>query len=181
MYTGKLLVSAPSIIGDTNFHRSVVLVAEDKTSNSIGFILNKKIDYSLNEVLEEITVETPLFYGGPVETDNLFYIHNAPQLITDSVKIDENLYWSGNFKTVIDLVNSKKITSNDIRFFLGYSGWAENQLQSEINLKSWIVTENHYHADILGTSDKNFWKQQIIAIGGKYLIWSNTPENPNLN
>ncbi len=181
MYNGKLLIAAPSIIGDHNFHRSVVMVAQYKTEGSVGFILNKKLEFSLNDVLEDILVETPLYYGGPVEQDNLYYMHNAPHYISNSVKIDDNLYWSGDFKAVIDLVNSKQLTSNDIRFFLGYSGWTENQLHSEITLKSWVVVDNHYQGDLLSIQDENFWKNQMIAIGGKYLIWSNSPQNPNLN
>ena len=181
MYNGKLLVAAPSVIGDTNFHRSVVLVTQHKDFGSLGFILNKKLEYTLNEVLEDIIVETPLYYGGPVEQDNLFFIHNAPSLINDSIKISDHLYWSGDFKAVVDLINTKKLSEKDIRFFLGYSGWSENQLQSEIKLKSWIVLDNHYHGDLLSIKDTNFWKNQMIFLGGKYLIWSNTPENPNLN
>ena len=54
MNTGKLIVATPSVIGDFNFHRSVVLLTNYKTSGSVGFILNKKLDYTLDEVMDGI-------------------------------------------------------------------------------------------------------------------------------
>lgn len=181
MYVGKLLIAAPSVLGDKNFHRSIVIITEDKNPGSFGFVINKKLDYSLNDILEGIEVKTPVYFGGPVEQDNLFFIHNAPELIPKSIAIDKNLHWSGDFKVVVDLINSKTLTQSDIRFFLGYSGWEEQQLQTEINLKSWIVVDNQYQGDLFSIPNKDLWKQNMIALGGKYLIWSNTPENPNLN
>ncbi len=76
MKTGKLLVATPVVLGDPNFHRAVVLMVDHKTSGSLGFILNKKLEYTLNEVMEGIDSEFPLFFGGPVDPDSLFYIHS---------------------------------------------------------------------------------------------------------
>ena len=75
MNQGKLIVATPSILGDFNFRRSVILLASQKTSGCIGFILNKKLNYKLNDIVEDINIKFPLFYGGPVEQDNLFYLH----------------------------------------------------------------------------------------------------------
>ena len=72
MNTGKLLVATPSVIGDFNFHRSIILLTNYQKSGSVGFIINKKLDYLLNEVMEGFDSEFPLYFGGPVEQDNLF-------------------------------------------------------------------------------------------------------------
>jgi putative transcriptional regulator len=72
MKPGKFLIATPSSIGDTNFQRSVVLLVEQKESGTIGFILNKKLDYNLDEVMEGVSVKIPLYFGGPVEQDSLF-------------------------------------------------------------------------------------------------------------
>ena len=84
MNTGNLLVATPSVIGDFNFHRSIILLTNYQKSGSVGFILNKKLDYLLNDVMEGFDCEFPLYFGGPVEQDNLFYIHTLGDKILNS-------------------------------------------------------------------------------------------------
>ena len=75
MKTGEFLIATPNIIGDNNFQRAVVLLVDDKKSGAIGFILNKKLKYTLDELMEGFSVKVPLYFGGPVEQDSLFFIH----------------------------------------------------------------------------------------------------------
>jgi len=178
---GTLLVAEPSIIGDINFHRSVILLANHKEKASLGFILNKPFDFILKDILPEINSSIEVHYGGPVEPDNLYFIHNSPELITGSIKINEELYWGGNFEKVIELLNDESIGENNIRFFLGYSGWGENQLQNEIELNSWIIQENCIGNKVININSESFWRKQIRSLGGPYLIWGNAPENPSHN
>jgi putative transcriptional regulator len=43
---------------------------------------------------------TPLLkYGGPVEQDNLYFIHNIPELIPNSIEISNGIYWGGDFES----------------------------------------------------------------------------------
>ena len=79
------------------------------------------------------------------------------------------------------LLQEDKLTENQIRFFLGYSGWANEQLEQELEIHSWVVVPNNYKNDIIGKSYDNFWKEKMIEFGGDYLLWSNAPENPNYN
>ncbi|MDG1385843.1 MAG: YqgE/AlgH family protein [Flavobacteriaceae bacterium] len=178
---GTLLVAEPSIIGDINFHRSVILLVNHKEKASLGFILNKPFDFILKDILPEINSSIEVHYGGPVEPDNLYFIHNSPELITGSIKINEELYWGGNFEKVIELLNDESIGENNIRFFLGYSGWGENQLQNEIELNSWIIQENCIGNKVININSESFWRKQIRSLGGPYLIWGNAPENPSHN
>ena len=178
---GTLLVAEPSIIGDINFHRSVILLANHKEKASLGFILNKPFDFILKDILPEINSSIEVHYGGPVEPDNLYFIHNSPELITGSIKINEELYWGGNFEKVIEFLNDESIGENNIRFFLGYSGWGENQLQNEIELNSWIIQENCIGNKVININSESFWRKQIRSLGGPYLIWGNAPENPSHN
>ena len=178
---GTLLVAEPSIIGDINFHRSVILLANHKEKASLGFILNKPFDFILKDILPEINSSIEVHYGGPVEPDNLYFIHNSPELLSGSIKINEELYWGGNFEKVIELLNDESIGENNIRFFLGYSGWGENQLQNEIELNSWIIQENCIGNKVININSESFWRKQIRSLGGPYLIWGNAPENPSHN
>ena len=137
MNPGTLLVATPSVMGDGNFHRAVVLLVNHGDSGSIGFILNKKIEYTLDEVLEGILSKQPLYFGGPVEPDNLFYIHTLGSQISKSIPITDSLYWNGDFEEVVQLLEAGKLNEENIRFFLGYSGWSEGQLEAELEEKSW--------------------------------------------
>ena len=178
---GKLLIAEPALTGDVSFNRSIVLLAEHNDEGSVGFILNKPLDYDISDLISEINVPFQVFNGGPVEQDNLYFIHKVPHLIANSVEISDGIYWGGDFEKIIDLINKKDITSKDIRFFLGYSGWASYQLDQELLSKSWIVVKNEYESDIIQKSSVTFWKEKMMQLGGDYLLWSNAPENPNLN
>ncbi|MCG9791150.1 YqgE/AlgH family protein [Flavobacterium algicola] len=178
---GQLLISEPSIIGDLSFNRSVILLADHDKEGSVGFIINKPLKYTINDLVPDIDSKFKIYNGGPVEQDNLYFIHNIPELIPNSVEISNGIYWGGDFESAKHLINQGTITKENIRFFLGYSGWHENQLETEMNANSWIVTRNIYKNKIIGKSSTHFWKDQIKELGGDYLIWSNAPENPYLN
>jgi putative transcriptional regulator len=178
---GQLLIADPYIIGDASFDRSVILLTDHDQEGSVGFIINKPLKYSINDLLPDIKASFKVYNGGPVEQDNLYFIHNVPELIPNSVEISNGIYWGGDFESVKELINQRKINKNNIRFFLGYTGWEEDQLESEMEHNSWIVTTNSYENKIIGKSTIHFWKEKIIELGGDYLIWSNAPENPYLN
>ena len=181
MKKGLLLIAEPSICGDQNFHRSVVLIADDKEDSTLGFIFNKPMNYKLKDVLDGIRYNFNLYFGGPVEPDNLFYVHNCPSLIKNSIPIQNGLFWGGDFACVLDLINSKSITPENIRFFLGYSGWEKGQLNKEVDAKSWVIVPNPYENELISKVKKDFWRKQMVALGGKYILWSNAPENPSYN
>jgi putative transcriptional regulator len=100
--------------------------------------------------------------------------------LNDSIKITDDLYWGMNFKLAVVLLKEDKISKNDIKFFLGYSGWEKNQLKGELDENSWLLSNNFKTKDILKTSNL-FWKKKINEFGEYYKIWSNSPDNPNLN
>ena len=178
---GLLLVAEPSIIGDISFNRSVVLLAEYSNNGSVGFILNKPLDHNLNDFIPELKSTIPVYNGGPVEQDNLYFIHKIPDLIPNSIEISNGIYWGGDFNEIINLLQEDKIKESEIRFFLGYSGWSNTQLEEELEVNSWVVSQNKYKNNILGKTGPNFWKEKMIEFGGDYLIWSNAPENPSYN
>ena len=178
---GSLLIAEPSLIGDLSFNRSVILLADHNKEGSVGFIMNKPLKYSINDLVPEIRTKFKIYNGGPVEQDNLYFIHNVPDLIPDSIEISNGIYWGGEYETTKELINSGKINKDNIRFFLGYTGWEEDQLETEMEENSWIAIRNSYENKIIGKSHSHLWKKQIQELGGDYLIWSNAPENPCFN
>ncbi len=178
---GMLLVAEPSIIGDASFNRSVVLLAEHSETGSVGFILNKVLDFTLKDLIPELKKGFKIYNGGPVEQDNLYFIHKIPDLIPESIEISNGIYWGGNFEAVKELILKGLITDKQIRFFLGYSGWDAEQLQEELISNSWIVTPQKDAKDIIERPYRSFWKDKMVELGGNYMLWANAPENPSCN
>lgn len=178
---GKILIAEPSIIGDISFNRSIILLVEHGNNGSIGFILNKPMNLNISDLIPEIESNFKIYNGGPVQQDNLYFIHKISDLIPESIMISEGLYWSGNFEYVLKLIKKGEININDIRFFLGYSGWDSNQLNNELNNNTWILAENSHNKNIITAVDEVFWKNKMLDLGGEYSLWSNAPEYPSHN
>ena len=178
---GKILIAEPSIIGDISFNRSIILLVEHGNNGSIGFILNKPMNLNISDLIPEIESDFKIYNGGPVQQDNLYFIHKISDLIPECIMISEGLYWSGNFEYVLKLIKKGEINKNDIRFFLGYSGWDSNQLNNELNNNTWILAENSHNKNIITAVDEVFWKNKMLDLGGEYSLWSNAPEHPSHN
>ena len=178
---GDLIIADPSIVNDIQFNRSIILITSSSIENEVvGLIINKILHYKLKDIIPEINIDLDVYDGGPVNKDNLYYIHNQGHLIPESIKINQQLFWSGDFETIVDLINSKKITTKDIKFCLGYTGWSAKQLINEVRDDNWIKSTKIKSEDIF-TKMSNSWKKTMINLGGEYAIWSNTPENLSHN
>ena len=177
---GKLLIAEPSILNDISFNRSVVLLSEHNEEGAIGFIINKPSEFIISDLIPEIESNIKIFIGGPVSKENLYFVHRIPELIPESVEIGDGIFWGGDFDTVQKLLEDDILSNDDIRFFLGYSGWSKEQLQDELDTTSWKVIENKYR-NIFDISHQSFWKDELMKFGGEHQIWANAPENPSLN
>lgn len=177
---GRVLISDP-YLPDPSFRRSVVLLCEHNENGTFGLILNKPLGISVNDTLMDFPpFNSEVFMGGPVNPDKLFFIHTLGNLLTDSVKITDNLYWSGDFEMLKELIKDKKISANDIRFFIGYSGWDKGQLEDELNSDSWIVADIS-NSTLMRNNTSNLWRDILKNMGGQYAVLANFPENPDLN
>ncbi len=177
---GRLLLSEP-LMGDFYFGRSVVLLAEHNEEGSFGLVLNKPIPQKFNDVVQDFPeFDGHLFLGGPVETQNLFFVHTMGDIIEGSMEIGSGLYWGGDIEIVKEMIFLKSISPSDIRFSVGYSGWSPDQLQDELKRNSWIVSK-HLNKDILKIVPEDMWKQLLVPMGEKYKHWPKFPSDPGLN
>lgn len=177
---GILLISDP-FLKDPNFLRTVVLLCEHQDEGSFGFVLNKPLGISLEDVVPEAAgLHIPLLEGGPVQKDTLHFLHQRPDLIAGSSKVTEQVYWGGNFPAVLALLQTKELLPGDLRFFIGYSGWSELQLQGELDEKSWITRPANKRL-IFHTETSTIWKKALAELGGEYSQMINYPLDPQLN
>jgi putative transcriptional regulator len=177
---GSLLISEPFLL-DTYFKRSVVLLTEHDQHGTVGLILNKPTDVHLNEAVEDFPeFRVPLYFGGPVETDTLFYVHKLGQRIPGAKQIANGLWWGGDYDEIKRLIQGGDLSSEEIRFYAGYSGWEPEQLVGEMKERSWLVFESS--AEFAFAEDPALlWRTVLRNLGNEYAILANFPEDPNLN
>jgi putative transcriptional regulator len=177
---GILLIADP-FLKDPNFLRTVVILCEHQPEGSFGFVLNKQIEQTLGELLTDLEgYELPVYYGGPVQMNSIHFLHQYPDLIPDAQKISDDIYWGGNFETVTALIKSKSIDINRIKFFVGYSGWGDGQLDGELKEKSWL-TVAATRTLVFETQYDEVWKGSLQQLGGEYEMMINFPIDPQLN
>jgi len=178
---GRLLLAEP-FMDDPYFKRSVVLLTEHNKDGAFGFILNKPLELTLNETMPDFPVfDAPIYMGGPVQADSLFYIHTQGNFIEGSLEIGNGLYWSGNFNQLKQLITDQQIFPHEIKFFVGYSGWDFDQLNKEIEKEeSWLITDLTSES-VNELNDVGLWQNTLQKMGKKHSLLSNFPEDPNLN
>ncbi|MBK8848378.1 MAG: YqgE/AlgH family protein [Bacteroidetes bacterium] len=177
---GDLLLSEP-FMRDTHFKRTVILICEHNELGSAGLILNQSAGMTIADAIDTFPqVESDLFFGGPVETELLFYVHTLGEKIPGSKHIIDNIYWGGDFEQMKFLLDTKQVGKNDIRFFAGYSGWGPGQLKAEHDTNSWIVTPAT-HSFVFESNYKHLWKSVLRSMGKSFGNIANYPEDPMLN
>jgi len=177
---GRILISEP-LLNDYYFSRSVILLAEHNEEGSFGVIMNKPLDINFNEVVKDFPKFTgDIFLGGPVKSDSLFYIHTLGNIVENSYEIFDGLYWGGETQIIKEMIISGHIKSNQIRFFLGYSGWNPNQLEEELKRNSWVVS-NTNSKFMLNVDYNLLWEKSLLNLSKDYEIWTKFPTNPNFN
>lgn len=178
---GQLLLSEPFMF-DENFKRTVVLVCEHTEENgTVGLILNKPINLRLNDVVAGFPpFKGKVFLGGPVGTDTLQFVHSLGNKIENSLQLTDKIYWGGNFEQLKEMMSNGEVHPDEVRFFLGYSGWSPNQLREEMETNSWIVSQAKWQ--YLFKNDYNtLWKDVMQQMGGVYTTMAKYPESPILN
>ena len=134
----------------------------------------------------------PLYYGGPLEKDSVFFIHKFKN-IPGSEEIIPGIYFGGDIRMVIEGINKYKILPKDIKFVVGCYNWTVQVLRSEIILNTWIpskikkeyIFDTHDNSlefeETTMISESNIWSQALGELGGNYSVISQIPEFINLN
>jgi len=177
---GILLIADP-FLKDPNFLRTVVFLCEHKEEGSFGFVLNRKYENTLGELIPELEgVELPVYYGGPVQMDTIHFLHQYPEEIPGGQEVIKGVYWGGDFDAVVNMIKTEDIDFNKIRFYIGYSGWSNGQLTDEMKEKTWLTVEATRKL-IFHNKYEEIWKESLKHLGGDYEIMANFPIDPQLN
>lgn len=177
---GILLIADP-FLKDPNFLRTVVFLCEHKEEGSFGLVLNRKFENTLDELIPELEgFKIPVYYGGPVQMDTIHFLHQYPDEIPGSFEVIKGVYWGGDFEIVLQMIKNEKLDYNKIRFFIGYSGWSDGQLNDEMTEKTWLTVKATRKL-IFHRKYEEIWKDSLKELGGDYEIMKNFPIDPQLN
>ena len=117
-----------------------------------------------------------MYLGGPVAEDQLFFIHTLGEMIPDSYPIIDGLYWGGNHETLATLIHTGIANEDNVRFYLGYSGWEAGQLVTELVRNTWLIsdiTKEQY----LDTPAEKMWQTFVDKMGNPYEMWKRFPKD----
>ena len=179
---GRLLVAEP-FMHDENFRHSVIcLVDYEESGKAMGVVLNHRMNYTLDQLMEDVEREDiEVYCGGPMSMDRLFFIHTLGDIIPGARQIGENLYIGGDFEAMTDYVNSGYPLEGKIRFFVGYSGWGDHQLDDELEANVWGVALLSDAEEMLTGEDDSYWHRTVKGMGETYRGWLFHPQNIHSN
>ncbi len=176
--SGNLLIAHPGLL-DPNFKRSVILISAHTVDNgALGVVINRPLNKTLGDLRSEFAIsplaEVPLFYGGPV---------NNEQMILSAWNWDEK---NQSFKLYFGITADKvealifKEPNIEVRGFMGHAGWTECQLEGELKQNAWEVSA--LDGNILkNSSGINLWKKLLTNISPELKLLADAPDDPSIN
>jgi len=177
--SGSILLSHPSL-QDPNFCRSIVFLSNhSEDEGTLGVILNRPLGKKLNQLDDQFKHfnlgQAEVYDGGPVEKEKLIIAAWDWRDSSDSFR----LYFG------IDITKAESLREENeniyIACFLGHSGWSPGQLEDELKLDSWVVSNLNLHLFEQMNAKAEFWKSAISGISDEMKLLADAPENPSLN
>jgi putative transcriptional regulator len=160
------LIAVPQL-GDPNFQRSVIFILEHGEHGSMGLVINRSSDLSINAFCASQGLKfrgdgsQAVHIGGPVQTDRAFLLHSPGPTGPETESIMEGVRLSYSIETLKQLVDRPP---NDVRVYMGYSGWGPGQLASEITEGAWLIGPPA--ADLVfRVQPNNVWEMSLRRMG----------------
>ncbi|MBL7931999.1 MAG: YqgE/AlgH family protein [Bacteroidia bacterium] len=177
---GQLLIAHP-LLNDGFFNRSVIYLTNHSEEGAIGFSLNFKTQFMLRDVRPQVkNGNFPIYEGGPVAKNQLFFLHTLGHDLPDSFEVSKNIYVGGDFNELLHMIEHGKVKSYQVKFFAGYSGWGENQLETEIQNKHWLLNTPQ-DTGFFGNEAEDLWGLQLSEVKDSYSIFANFGFDPSMN
>lgn len=189
--SGYFLISETSL-QDPNFYRTVVFILSHDSGGAIGLVINRPSNTTLAELsegLEETPFsDYPVYIGGPVDRNYLFALHSG---LPDGSKSDgaieaaEGVVFEPDFELLYDYFLGLKEGDQDeqaphIRFYAGYAGWSQGQLEEELSRQDWIVLPGSSRL-VFSPDPETAWREALFKKGGIYWVAAETGSSPSLN
>jgi putative transcriptional regulator len=141
--TNHFLIAMPAMT-DPFFAKSLTYVCEHNDEGAMGIVVNRPISLNLSELFAQINMpltqpeleDMPVHFGGPVQTDRGFVLHNAGGQWQSTLKVNDKVELTTS-KDILQAVGEGTGPSN-LLITLGYAGWSEGQLEQELADNAWL-------------------------------------------
>ena len=141
--TNHFLIAMPAMT-DPFFAKSLTYVCEHNDEGAMGIVVNRPISLNLSELFAQINMpltqpeleDMPVHFGGPVQTDRGFVLHNAGGQWQSTLKVNDKIELTTS-KDILQAVGEGSGPSN-LLITLGYAGWSEGQLEQELAANAWL-------------------------------------------
>jgi putative transcriptional regulator len=176
---GSLLLADPHLTEDF-FQRAAILLVAHDAHESFGLVLNHPTELALSDLFDHIELDLPIYNGGPVAPEQLFYLHRFAN-IKGATRVTEQLYFGGDWQEVLTNAIVLKKPENHLRLFAGYAGWGAKQLSEELQDFAWICTTDFEDQSILKVDPAVLWKKSMLEQGPKLAMFAHFPLNASDN
>jgi putative transcriptional regulator len=141
--TNHFLIAMPAMT-DPFFAKSLTYVCEHNDEGAMGIVVNRPISLNLSELFAQINMpltqpeleDMPVHFGGPVQTDRGFVLHNAGGQWQSTLRVNDKVELTTS-KDILQAVGEGTGPSN-LLITLGYAGWSEGQLEQELAANAWL-------------------------------------------
>jgi len=180
---GSLLIANP-VLPDPNFSRTVILLCDHDDQGSFGLVINRSTQLKAPDLFLNINIlksyNEKIYLGGPVSQSMVFFLCRSPSAAGKLDEVCSGVYLGSNLETLESLYSSLENPEQDIRFYLGYSGWSGGQLAEEMEQNSWLVQRANEQFIFLD-SESLIWPKAVNSLGKKYQYLTKAPVNPQWN
>jgi len=180
---GSLLIANP-VLPDPNFSRTVILLCNHDEQGSFGLVINRSTKLKAPDLFLNINIlksyNEKIYLGGPVSQSVVFFLCRSPSAAGKLDEVCSGVYLGSNLETLESLYASLENPEQDIRFYLGYSGWSGGQLAEEMEQNSWLVQKANEQFIFLD-SESLIWPKAVNSLGEKYQYLTKAPVNPQWN
>ncbi len=159
---GKLLVASRDL-GDPNFAHTVVLLVHYDAKGVVGLILNRRTDLPLSKAFDKLKGAKDrsdrVYLGGPVETPAVFALLHSPKPLAGAEHIFGQTYLI-NTKPLFEQTIAARPDPAKFHVYLGYAGWAQNQLRMEVAQGAWFIFQPDAQT-VFSSDPDSLWPQMI--------------------
>lgn len=178
---GCFLIANPSL-RDPNFCRTVVLLCEHGEEGSMGLVINRPTEYSLEEALSGLDLGTDqrLWWGGPVQNQVALVLHRDVAGASGAREVVGGIGLVADTDSLQLLLRDSSPLERQVRVFSGYAGWGSGQLLDEMREGSWFVAP--VRADLVFDFEpENVWAEALKLLGARYEFLATMPLDPRVN
>lgn len=145
----QFLIAMPNL-GDPNFFRTVTLICQHNGDGALGIVINRPAEMKLGEIFKQMEItpksadknDITIFAGGPVQFERGFVLH-SPTANWDSTLLISDTISLTTSKDILEAIANDEGPKRSL-IALGYAGWGEGQMESEIVANTWLNTPcNH--------------------------------------